>query len=120
MIIIPLLLTLGYDASTLLAAALLLGFRLCRLDELPLVLRLIAYTAVARATVITYCDYYNYLMAACRFPNSSHVATRSIRAGYADADIPFYYLENCKRPGQKHFFRAVILKELLVVWLAYI
>ena len=75
---------------------------------------------MARATVITDGDDDNDLLAACRFPIRRTWPRAQFVPAMRDAYIPFDYLENGKRPGQKHFFRVVIREELLVVWLAYI
>ena len=120
MIIRPLLLPLGDNRPILLAAPLLLGFRWRRLGKRVLAQRRIGATAVARATVITDGDDDNDLLAACRFPIRHTWPRAQFLPALRDAYVPFDYLENGKRPGQKHFFHVVVREELVVVWLAYL
>jgi hypothetical protein len=118
-IVAPMLTAFAPLRPRLLAAPLLGAPAWRRRGKLAVVTAELGTAAVGRATLVTASQDDAGLLAA----TAQGIHVRWPEARYEPAGergyVPFDYLERGKRPGRRHFLRAVLGEELVVVWLAY-
>lgn len=120
-IVAPLVAALGEPhRARLLASPLLTGFAWRRRGKVAVVAERLDAAQLARTVVVTDNDEDADLLAAVGHPVHHKWPEARFEPAHENAYLPFHYLEQVKRPGQRYLVNVVIKEELALVLLIYL
>jgi hypothetical protein len=119
LVVAPLLRTISPDMHLAVAGSFLSGFRLRRLGKAQALQRAIGADALSASLVITDSNDDADLVPVTAELVMIDCPPEAHRRALQDCYVPFQYMNSAKRPGENHFFRQILYRDLLILSISY-